>query len=66
MRISSLTFALVLAIYGLLSSSEARADQVTIDGVTVSCTNTCNVTIHGPGRFTVVDCCGGRVFWRPA
>lgn len=32
----------------------------TVNGVTYTCTNSCNVTTSG-GTTTVTDCCGGRV-----
>lgn len=39
----------------------ALAEQsVTVNGMTFTCTNSCNVTISGDS-FSVVDCCGGRV-----
>lgn len=39
----------------------ARATgTATVNGVTYTCTNSCNVTTSG-GTTTVTDCCGGRV-----
>ncbi|MES2672141.1 MAG: hypothetical protein V4673_17225 [Pseudomonadota bacterium] len=32
----------------------------TVNGVTYTCTNSCNVSTSG-GVTTVTDCCGGRV-----
>jgi len=36
-------------------------ESVTIDGMTWTCSNSCNVTLHGDGGYTVTDCCGGYV-----
>jgi len=35
-------------------------ESVTIDGITWTCTNSCNVTLHDDG-YSVEDCCGGQV-----
>lgn len=50
----------VLVGMGLMAFPAAASNSVTINGVVYTCANQCNVTISN-GRYTVTDCCGGRV-----
>lgn len=51
---------LLLAYSGFAALSANATDSVTVNGMTFTCTNQCNVTTSG-GTTTVTDCCGGRV-----
>jgi len=55
-----LSATLLAACAGFASLSASATDSVTVNGMTVTCTNTCNVSTSG-GTTTVTDCCGGRV-----
>ena len=44
-----------------VSASAVAGDSVLINGRRYTCTNTCNVVTYSTGRYSVNDCCGGRV-----
>ena len=39
------------------------SDSVEAGGIIYTCDNRCVVT-HSNGRYTVIDCCGGRIHFR--
>jgi hypothetical protein len=45
----------------ILMSFSLYADNVNINGIAYSCTNTCVITTIGPGVFSVNDSGGGTV-----
>lgn len=54
---------LKIAIFAFMAfgTSAVVADDVTVNGRTWSCTNTCNVTVYSNGNYSIADCCGGTV-----
>lgn len=50
-------------LFGLLFTATVALayDEVTVNGNTYWCSNTCEVTTYGDGSFSISDCCGGRV-----
>lgn len=57
--------ALIMIIALALMPRIAMAgDSVTINGISYTCTNSCSVTTHPDGSWTVRDCCGGQVTTR--
>lgn len=61
LSILACTFALVL----LAAAPAYAGDSVIVGGQHFTCTNTCVVTPKGAGAFSVRDCCGGKVTWKP-
>ena len=60
MKKTLLSATLLAACAGFTCLSAGATDSVTVNGMTFTCTNTCNVSTSG-GTTTVTDCCGGRV-----
>lgn len=58
MAVASVVLGVVLV---SMPRSAAAEDTVVIDGQTYWCTNSCVVTHHSNGSWTLTDCCGGRV-----
>ena len=52
-----ITLCILLALSGISIAD----NSVTIDNMTFTCSNTCNVTANPNGGYTVEDCCGGTM-----